>query len=510
LQSHKEKESLKENQTAPKINEYSKKLLEEKNANKDPVYKRLYNMKASKEEKAVNSIKDSNNNLNKACKNNSQEKNRNLKNKSTSHHSKNISSVNNNIHNDDLEINKENTENDEVIYKTVQTEENLQQRKSLLNNNCNINNNRKSKVYSSKLVKKVDFVNLENKNIKNHNNNYNKKAGVDKGKDLQHLQKSNSNKNINFKNPLENNSNKFIFNKYTALFRNVFEELFNECLNSAVDMDYTKGVSIEFLLQFFFRLKLFDLGNINNVLNLNENQEHEKIIKNEDLYNKLKPSEKNLFLEIFENLRDSEGLVSIDHFYIFSLAILDVLDYYILKAYQDKEKDSEKFEKEAKGNNRNSSATPSKLISHTAAAAENKSEKSANFTIDKNTVDKINSELKGKIILNKRYGGYDEANNFIITFELSKKIHKDFLCFSANWYKSIRSYKSKNKDLENLAAESVSFKPKINAKSAKIGQEYRRRIISELDAELKDKKNQNLNSMDYLEILNLKKKRQDK
>lgn len=446
-------------------------------------------MKASKEEKALIDKTKSN----KAIRNNSYEKNKKLKNKSTTHHSKNISNANINNNNNDLD---KSNENDQVLlYNAVNTEENLQ-RKSLIKNN----NIRKSKVISSKLVKKVDFTNFEI-----NNNILNKKAD----KSAKDLQKSNSNKNINFKNPLENNSNKYIFNKYTALFRNIFEELFNEFINSGTELDYIKGVNKDFLLQLFDRLKLFEFP-CNS-----ENQEQDKLWSTEEIINSLKQTEKNLFYEVFENLRDSEAYVSIDHFYIFSLAILDLLDYYILKAYQEKEKE---IEKEAKGKRNNLATTPSKVNSnnnHCNNATENfKSEKNANnfnFIVDKNTVDKINAELKAKIILSKKYGGYDEANNFIITFEHAKKIHKDFLCFSVNWYKSIRnSNKSKNKDLENLAAESVTFKPKINPKSAKIGEEYRRKVISELDVELKDKKNQNVNSLDYLEILNLKKKRQDK
>lgn len=483
---------MKENQTAPKINEYSKKLLEEKNANKDPVYKRLYNMRASKDENSAFSNKN-NPKLNKA-KNNSLEKNKKLKNKSTSHHSKNISAANNT----ELESN-EKQEKEEFIYKSVNTEENIARKSLNYNiNNINVNNNnRKSKVLSSKLVKKVDFVNQENNN---NANNLNKKA--EKAKDLH---KSNSNKNINFKNPLENNSNKYIFNKYTVLFRNCFEELFTEFINCGYEMDYTKGVNIDFLLQLFYRLKLFDLAN--NANNQNENMENERMLSNEEINIMLKPIEKNLFLEIFENLRDSEGFILIDHFYIFSLAILDLLDYYILKAYQDKERESEKDAK----NLRNKSATPNKLnnVSNNYNN-DNKSDKNVGFIIDKNVIEKINAELKSKIILSKKYGGYDDANNYIITFEQSKKIHKDFLCFSTNWYKSIRNNKNKNKEIDNLATESITFKPKINAKSAKIGEEYRRKVINALDAELKDKKNQNSNNLDYIEILNLKKKKQEK
>lgn len=485
MQNYKEKESLKENQTAPKINEVSKKIMEEKNNNnKDPVYQRLYNLRASKEEKQIiTSIHNENAKL--KAKNSSQEKNKKLKNKSTTHHSKNIScNINNELENN------ENQEKEEVIYKTVNTEENAK-RKSLNVNNLNNNNNRKMS------NKKIEL----NNNFENNNNfNYEVKSNIKKNEKAKDLQYQTVNKNPNFKNPLDN-SNKFLFNKYTTLFRSVFEDLFNEFINSGIEMDYTKGVNKDFLLQFFYKLKLFNLENNSNANNDNNN-ENNKFYSNEELISLIKPQEINLFEDIHENICDSEGYISIDHFYIFSLAILDLLDYYILKAFQDKEKENEK--------SKNQSNTPNKINNVNNNVNENKLDKNGNLIIDKNLIDKINSELKSKIILSKKYGGYDDANNFIITFEQSKKIHKDFLCFSTNWYKSIRNIKNKAKEIESLAAESTTFKPKINPKSAKIGEEYRRKIISELDIEMKNRNNQNLNNLDYIEILNLKKKRQEK
>ncbi len=444
---------------------------EKNNNNKDPVYQRLYKLRVSKEEKQIiNPINYENNKI--KPRNNSQEKSKKFKNKSTQH----IKNISCNLPNEIENI--ENQEKEEVIYKTLNTEENVT-RKSL-----NINNYRK---FSKKKIEYMNNQEINNYNTEVKNNNRKREKTKD-------ALVSNTSKNLNFKNPLDN-SNKFLFNKYTSLFRNVFEELFNDFISKGIEMDYTKGVTIDFLLQFFFKLKFFYLINANNDANENDNS-----FSNEELKNIIKPQENNLFEEIYENIRDSDGHISIDHFFIFSLAILDLLDYYILKAFQDKEKEIEK--------NKNNMNLQNRAIN--SASSENNLDKNGNLIIDKNLMDKINSELKSKIILNKKYGGYDEASNYIITFEQSKKIHKDFLCFSTNWYKSIRNTKNKVKELENLATESVTFKPKINPKSAKIGEEYRRRIISELDSEMKNKNNQNLNNLDYIELLNLKKKKQEK
>ena len=194
-------------------------------------------------------------------------------------------------------------------------------------------------------------------------------------------------------------------------------------------------------------------------------------------------------MDIYDSLRDTEGYITIDHFYIFSLAILDLFEYYVLKAYVDKEKTDNEKENKSKLNDIN------KL--------------SASSQIERSTLDIINSDLKSRIILNKKYGGYDEFNNFIITFEQAKLIHKNFSNFSTNWYKSIRNTKNKVKEIEESNAESITFKPKINRKSAKMGDEYRKKILTEIEAEKKADK-RNSESLDYYDVMNLKKKRQEK
>ena len=174
---------------------------------------------------------------------------------------------------------------------------------------------------------------------------------------------------------------------------------------------------------------------------------------------------------MYENIRDTEGHVIIDHLYIFLLSILDLLDYYILKGYMDKEKDNE-LQKNSKINKNSNHKT----INNSNSATNILGDKN-HSVIDKNLIDKINSEISSRLILKKKFGGYDENNNFIITFDQAKKIHKDFLILSTNWYKSIINNKNKNNTKENLTIEPLTFKPKINPKSAKIGDEYRRKII---------------------------------
>ncbi len=334
---------------------------EKNNNNKDPVYQRLYKLRVSKEEKQIiNPINYENNKI--KPRNNSQEKSKKFKNKSTQH----IKNISCNLPNEIENI--ENQEKEEVIYKTLNTEENVT-RKSL-----NINNYRK---FSKKKIEYMNNQEINNYNTEVKNNNRKREKTKD-------ALVSNTSKNLNFKNPLDN-SNKFLFNKYTSLFRNVFEELFNDFISKGIEMDYTKGVTIDFLLQFFFKLKFFYLINANNDANENDNS-----FSNEELKNIIKPQENNLFEEIYENIRDSDGHISIDHFFIFSLAILDLLDYYILKAFQDKEKEIEK--------NKNNMNLQNRAIN--SASSENNLDKNGNLIIDKNLMDKINSELKSKIILN--------------------------------------------------------------------------------------------------------------
>lgn len=470
----KEKESLKENQIAPKINEVSKKIIEDKNLNKDPVYQRLYNLRGSKDEKQIIDKNIINNNNLKRPSNLNSNKAKNI-----SNHSNNLNYNANNFNKEknpnSINFDENQFEQDEKDwddYKTAHTDDNTNKKR---NNSMNAVLSAK-KPSAGKSVKKTEFIN-------NHNNNNNctkEAAAVAVASTSAH--NPDTLKSLNFKNPLDN-SNKFLFNKYTLIFRNKFEELFNEFISSGIEMDYTKGVNIEFLLQLLYRLKFFDFTIVKENNSQQIQAEKNTNLNKSEINNLLKQQEKILLLEIYENIRDSEGYFLIDHFYIFSLAILDLLDYYILKAYSEKEKSI------SPNNNKNS-----------------------NFVVDKNLVEKINNELKSKIILSKKYGGYDEHNNYIITLEQSKKIHKDFNSFSSNWYKSIRNTKNKAKEITELEAESVTFKPKINPKSAKMGDEYRKKILSELDAEMKEKNNNNLkkDNLDYIEILSLKKKRQEK
>jgi hypothetical protein len=514
MQNNQEQINLKDNQRTPKINEISKKIMEEKeksnllskdndkdkDKDKDLVYNRLYKSKIKIKEKDndVNNI----NNINKLKSNsllqNIQSQMKDLRNQSV----------------DFIENNKNNNYNKNSISNNYSNKKNLIGKNKHSNLNINTNTNSNLNTMDSNFlnnnvmeIKKSKTPTNLNSNFSakkflfnNNNNNINKRNN--KTKEINEKEKEYGNVN-SIKNPLDN-SNKFLFKKFTEIFRNNFEEIFNDYIKTNSESNYTKGFKLDFLIILMKKLKFFDLenGNFNlekekekdkiNTDNIIELSPLEAIMAKDEINNSinlnLNLKEKRSLLEIYDSLRDSEGYITIDHFYIFCLAILDLFEYYVLKAFFDKEK------------------------------SENK--QNLNSQIDKKMLDKINLDLKGRIIYNKKYGGFDEFNNFIITFDQAKLIHKNFHALSTNWYKSIRNTKNKIKEIEELNAESITFKPKINRKSAKIGNEYRKKIVNEIEAENNNKGNNILEynignkrsseNLNYFDMINLKKKRQEK
>jgi hypothetical protein len=497
MQNNQEQLNLKDNQRAPKINEISKKIMEEKDKDKDPVYNRLYKSKIKEKDKENN-----NNNINK-LKSNSQLQIYQSQIKDIRNQSVDLNE-NNNINNIDSSKKNKGLKNKNLYLNINSIDSN-----SNLYNNSNKNNNIMEIIQKSKTPTNLKS-NLSTKKIlfnNNINNNNNKKHN--KIKVINDKENKNGNLNLNLiKNPLDN-SNKFLFKKFTEIFRKNFEEIFNDYIKTNSDSDYTKGFKLDFLMILMKKLKLFakenanfnsekdKINNDNINININDTIPLESIMMtaideiNNSINLNLSLKEKKNLLEIYDSLRDSEGYITIDHFYIFCLAILDLFEYYVLKAFFEKEK--------------------------------NENKQILNTQIDKKMLDKINFDLKGRIIFNKKYGGFDEFNNFIITFDQAKLIHKNFILFSTNWYKSIRNTRNKIKEIEELNAESTTFKPKINRKSAKIGDEYRKKILNEIEAENNNKGNyigdfniENLKNkrssenLNYFDVINLKKKRQEK
>ena len=187
------------------------------------------------------------------------------------------------------------------------------------------------------------------------------------------------------------------------------------------------------------KIKFEDLSNI--LLNL-------KIIKNSGSLDE----NKNLN-NIFNELKDSEGLINKNDIFNFLLAILNFYEIYLIKRYKKNLKTTGQVIKET---------------THT---------ESSKISIDEikfNVLDLIEKDLENKIVKQRKYGGLDTNNDYIITIPRSKELTKDFNLFTINWNNS-NSYSGKKK--ETPKNKIGSFKPIIDKNSIILSQNHRKKMV---------------------------------
>ncbi len=239
-------------------------------------------------------------------------------------------------------------------------------------------------------------------------------------------------------------SNKFLLKKFVKQFRSEIVEVegFSNKLN------YNQ---INLLLK---RLNFLSqkLPNANDDINSNLNE------------NAIALNEKKLVLELFENLKDYDNQVNIDHLFIFLLSILNLYEVYLLKIHQmnDNLEESKAEEQSSNCESKKSLAKDQSKIS----AIQRKKEEKLSILIN------LNNEMIAQIKKPCKYGGMDEENNFICPIVSSRSIFKDFNLFYINW--SNLTYINRKKKI-NMDTEHT-FKPKINQKSVKMSNAYRQKI----------------------------------
>ena len=199
--------------------------------------------------------------------------------------------------------------------------------------------------------------------------------------------------------------------------------------------------------------------------------------------------ERKLVLEMFENLKDIDGLVNLDHLFIFCLSILNLLEYYIVKSYFENNPGAsdiiENNEPEEITPNSNSSQKYLNSVNTSSNLKQVKKTTSLRILYEndqnalENILQKLNYDLNSRIVINKKYGGIDIEGNFIITFTHSKLIFKDFNLLALNY----NALNFTNKKIEkNITKEDENkFKPKINPNSKDLGNKYRQKIIHQIE-----------------------------
>lgn len=281
------------------------------------------------------------------------------------------------------------------------------------------------------------------------------------------------------------NSNKFILKKFKAQYKEEVEKLIQENVsnsNEPVEMNKINFVQLNVLMQ-----------NLNFITKDEPEKEVEAHRENTMVNNPLstKNQERRLMVELYENLKDNDGLVDFDHLFIFCLSILNLLEYFVVKSYKG---EGNQGEVQQMAHN-SSQKTLKSSNSNPRLMKKTNSVLTLNDESMENLIHKLNLELNSRILVQKKYGGIDEENNFIITFNHAKLIFKDFNLFAFNYNSAI--YKNKQNKTPKVVIPENNFKPKINPKSAKLGNNYRQKVINQYEIiNLNNKENDNNQNFD--------------
>jgi hypothetical protein len=231
--------------------------------------------------------------------------------------------------------------------------------------------------------------------------------------------------------------------------------------------------------------------------------------------------------QIFENIKDNDENINTNHLFLFLLSIVDLYEYYLYSTYKKEHKNDPKnpeikiigsgeenqteevlntessnrenpikiAESQGRLTNlpyskgiRNTSSSQVLLKRNRPVLEKSKTSKGRiqSQSRDKNNDDKekilkkIKADIKSKVNNTKKYCSFDNDGVFIISFENSKIINRDFFMFYINWsnhlYKSVKSLRIAECDKKFFYE---TFKPEINPKSAQLFSEFRRKINSE-------------------------------
>ncbi|MCQ2819322.1 MAG: hypothetical protein MJ252_18825 [archaeon] len=271
-----------------------------------------------------------------------------------------------------------------------------------------------------------------NVNTEKFNTLYNEAKIRDKKKlEKENLEKQNLKEISNVKINLS--SNKYIFNKFKSLFNTQVQ---NIILEKQDNPEKLNKFTYDELKDLFFKIKF---------------------IKDIDC----STQEENLITEIFNILKDEEEEVKMDHIFIFCLSILNLLGYFL---YINASKHSTTDSDEKETNHRNSSG--SKANRNKIPKGNSPTDKQQEILL------KINNELMNRIVTHKKYGGYDEDKNYIITLKSGQNIFKDFFVLYKNYSNSSIS-SSNTSNIQNTIPICQTPGKKPNTRSTSGGGQMR-------------------------------------
>jgi hypothetical protein len=316
------------------------------------------------------------------------------------------------------------------------------------------------------------------------------------------------------------NSNRVIFKRFKGQFRDEVEKILNQIVLNKEEENVNVNANVN--ENNFNKLNFVYLATLMQNLGFISNNKNEDISGGGDMLSNdglflTKNQEKKLLVDLYDNLKDNDGYVNLDHLFIFCLSILNLLEYYVVKTYKVNEEGSgiNNFN----GNGTKSQKTLKSSSSNPRIIQKTNSQLTLNEEATQNLIHKLNLDLNNRIVIHRKYGGLDEENNFIISFSHSKLIFKDFTIFSINWSSSFKAAKREKANLK-LQENEMTFKPNINPKSVHLSNKYRQRVMiqmeqinnnNNIDPQLEiSPKNNNGGELDYIQIVNLKKQKQEK
>ena len=358
--------------------------------------------------------------------------------------------------------------------------------------------NQQQKKNIEKEVKKAEK-NFRNNNINNNvneeylNNLYqDAKNREKKNKEKEDLENKKRKEQINYKAAL--NSNKYLFNKFKNNFKIQIEKLISDSKieNNKIDLNQLK--------ELFINLNFIPQSQSNN-----------------EIMN-------NLLNEIFENLKDENDLICIDHIFIFSISILGLFDFYILSNYQINNTNNT-IQTDENENNENEN----RELINSSSQKNLKSNISSNKLLQKNfsvktvglndeigsKLEFINKDFSSRIINNVKFGGFDIENNFIITSNYAKIISKHFITFyqnynNPNFYDNIKDNNIKsNNNKKFFKKNTIPNKTNYtinNNKEKNSDKNYNKIIPNTLDNKIQNRSKSNSRRIEQLYLESAKKK----
>ncbi len=243
----------------------------------------------------------------------------------------------------------------------------------------------------------------------------------------------------------------------------------------------------------------------------NQNENLDNINNNNNRKIILKKEEQNLVNKFIDNILKGQNpienniQINSNDLFLYIIGVLNLFDYFIYSSY--KKSYNENDIKDFNNNNKSNNNYNKKKAPKTKGDLE----------IKKKIIEDIKIEIKKKVNNANKYSSYDFENNLILTDENANNLKKDFKDFYINFMAKYHEQDHKpliREKIEKDFQEKNTFKPKIDKNSKKLFNEYRRRIITDInknsDNESENKEMKLKNYQEYIDILVMRKKRKEK